>query len=181
MPPEKKQAPAERPDTKKEPDAAEKPQASLPRSHMFSPTGALVMVAVLLVEGIAVALIAGYFAKAKNAADVKPLGKVEYFDVGETKVVLPMDERSLTTRTITVGVQLELRPDDKLTETKDALTRMKPKILDKIQMLLLKETCPAIYAADTRERLKNAIKAEVAGLLGDPERVTEVVFTRYIE
>lgn len=141
------------------------------------PGGFLVLVLVLMVvEAAAVAAITWWVAR-PAAGPGHAAGDLEYLDLGEIYATLPADAAGQTSRYFRVQVAAGIGGDNRA-DVRERIEKLRPRIQDEIQSILLKETYPQVRQPEAKKRIAAAILAALNAIVG-PGSVHEVALPRY--
>ncbi len=135
----------------------------------------LVVLALLLAEGIVVYLVTAYV-KAPPREAMLAIEGLEFVDLGEVTATLPL-EGTPTVRYFRIQVACYLSARNR-EDTRVMLERLKPKLQDEIQSVMMQESYPTVRHPEAKRRVKERIKDLLVRTLG-PDRIDEVVLPVY--
>lgn len=147
-------------------------RSSLP---MMSGLAILIVFLLLLGEGVVVYLVTSYVQAPKDKTS-ETMAKLEFVDLGEITTMLSL-EGTTTSRYFRLSVSVYLSETER-EETKLMLERLKPKLRDEIQSVMMQESYPNVRHPESKRRIKEKIKDLLVATLG-PGRVDEVVLPSY--
>ncbi|MBI3271527.1 MAG: flagellar basal body-associated FliL family protein [Planctomycetes bacterium] len=143
----------------------------------FPPGMLLVVLLLMAIEAAVVALLTKSLVQHSAATGPALAGDTEYVDLGEIYATLPVDATGQTSRYFRVQVAVGLGKENRV-EVRDRIERIRLRIQDEIQSILLKETYPQVRQPEAKKRVAGAILSALIGLLG-PGTVQEVVLPKY--
>lgn len=144
-------------------------------ASMMSGLTILIVFLLLLGEGIVVYVVTSYVQAPKDQT-TDTMSRMEFVDLGEITTMLSLEGTS-TSRYFRLSVSVYLSDKDR-EETKLMIERLKPKLRDEIQSVMMQESYPNVRHPESKRRIKDKIKDLLAATLG-PGRIDEVVLPSY--
>ncbi len=158
------------------PEAPPAPVAAVSTSGRRTSTAMMLVVILLLVgEGVAIYLVTSYV-KAPQQESVLGIQGMEFVDFGEMTTTVRM-EGAPTVRYFRLGVAVYLGANDR-DMTKQMIEKLKPKIKDEIQTIIMQETYSTLRQVESKRRIKDKIKDLLVQMIG-PDRIDEVSLPLY--
>lgn len=152
--------------------AAPAAPAASPRSS----SGALFLIVLLLVAYTVGVWFLISYVKSPRMEAVKGIQGMEFVDLGELMTTVRV-EGTPTVRYFRISVAVYLSGYDRET-TKRMLERLRPKIKDEIQTIMMQETYSTLRQMESKRRIKDKIKDLLVQMLG-PDRIDEVALPSY--
>lgn len=135
----------------------------------------LVVFLLMLAEGVVVYLVTAYL-KAPERESMRGIQEMEFVDLGDVNATLPL-EGTPTVRYFRISVACYLSAVDR-DDTRLMLERLKPKLKDEIQSIMMQESYPTVRHPEAKRRVKEKVKDLLVRMLG-PDRIDEVVLPMY--